>query len=369
VAGVLLAGVVALGIVLAPLLSGKRAEETPRDTFTLESREGNFRLTLSKEDWKESPEAREGLRASVAVEKIGEAVWLAIATQDFGKRNARDAEIEHGAIERLESYFKEGDLEWEPRPVAHPLAGQPAQHLVFQGQHDKVLSRGECYLLRYRGIAYWVFLWAPSGKNKKWETTQQELAEVQGRENGGFILLDGRKGWEEQPPELVKYRGNKYPFTIFGLKGLWEEFTATDEDANGDLYLQRKNPEGRNNPVRGVNLLVSVLPNRGADPKTALKEARSTLLNRLPPGGDKPRADPAPGQKGDLGVTRKVGNVPGRVLELQVVNDQQEMYALLAVMIRPRQVFVIQCQCPWKDRAAWRGEFMQMLDTFNLRGK
>ena len=31
--------------------------------------------------------------------------------------------------------------------------------------------------------------------------------------------------------------------------------------------------------------------------------------------------------------------------------------ALLAVVLRAKHVFVIQCQCPWKERANWRGEF------------
>src|SRR5262249_12454924 len=153
-------------------------------------------------------------------------------------------------------------------------------------------------------------------------------------------------------------------------KGLWEEFPATDEDQSGDLYLQRKNPKGRNNPAKGVNLLVSVLPRkRGTSLKAALSEAKETLLNRLPPVGEMARADPAPGQEDELGVERKVGNVSGRVLELHVINGEQRSFALLAVVLRSKHLFVIQCQCPWKDRANWRGEFLQMLDTFNLKAR
>jgi hypothetical protein len=54
-------------------------------------------------------------------------------------------------------------------------------------------------------------------------------------------------------------------------------------------------------------------------------------------------------------------------MELQVINGELQYYALLAVVVRSKNVFVIQCQCPWNDRATWRGEFVQMLDTFDLR--
>jgi hypothetical protein len=366
VAGGLIAGFVVLGFFLTALVDN-HSSDSKSDTVGWVAKKDNFRLNLAREEWKENPDARLGLRCAVAVEKKGELIWVAIAAQDFGKRNARDSEMEKGAIERLENYFKEGELEWEPRAAKQPLAGQPVQRIVFQGQHDKVLFRGECYLLRYRGIGYWLFIWAPMGKNKKWQSTQKELEDMQSQDNRGFVLLDGRKGWEEQPPEMDKYRGSKYAFTIQGLKGLWEEFSAADEDAHGDLYLQRKPPNRERNPVKGVNVLVSVLGKKaGTTLKSAMTEAKDSLLQRLPDVGEKPKADAAPGQKGELGVERKVGNVPGRVMELQVINGELQFYALLAVVVRSKHVFIIQCQCPWKDRANWRGEFIQMLDTFNL---
>jgi hypothetical protein len=365
------AGVVGLAIWIAPLLSGKRLEKIS-DTFDWVSKEANFRLTVAKDEWKEDADSRQGLRAHVALEKEEQPIWLAIAAQDFGRRNARDAELEGGAIERLENYFKDKDLEWEPRPIPKggqtPFRnGQAAQRIVFQGEHENVIARGECYMLRYRGIAYWLFIWAPQSQNQKWETTRKELEELQSEDNRGFILLNGRKGWEERPPEMEKYRGTKHGFTIHGLKGLWEEFPATDEDSNGDLYLQRRSPERRRNPVKGVNLLVSVLNKKpGTTLKTAIQEATNALLRRLPPVEEKPRAEPAPGQNQELGVERKVGNVPGRVVELRVTHGELQYLAVLAVVIRSKQVFVIQCQCPWNDRARWRGEFKQMLATFTL---
>src|SRR5262249_42124569 len=146
VVAVLVAGVVGAGILVAPLLSS-RSSESKTDTLGWVSWEANFRLNLAREEWKENPDARLGLRAVAAVEKIDQEIGVAIATQDFGTRNARDAEMAKGAISRLEDYFKDGELEWEPRATQETLAGQPVQRLVFQGQHDNVLSRGECYLL------------------------------------------------------------------------------------------------------------------------------------------------------------------------------------------------------------------------------
>jgi hypothetical protein len=366
----LLVGSVAVTSVVVFRMLGDRFTTKKADTvdWVPEDARFNFRLTVRRGEWKENSAARLGLEAFFALEKINAARWLAIAAEDFGIQNPRDADLEKGAVQRLERYFTGSGLEWEPRPAKTRLAGRPVQRIVFQGEHDKVMSRGECLMIRHRGIGYWIFLWAPAKQNQKWQTTRRELADLQASPGGGFTLLGSRKGWEERPRAMDRFQGAKHRFSLLGLKDYWEQFSATDEDPNGDLYLQRKNAKARREPVRGVTILVVVVPaNPGATWQTALQDAKDHLLRRQPAGEEKPRLKLAPGQADELGVEKDVGNVPGRVGELKVLNGSLQNLAVIAVVMRAEHVYIIQCQCPWKDRASWRGEFNQMLATFDLR--
>jgi hypothetical protein len=375
-----LTGLIWLALVGSVLASAVLAFQLLRERFTTskksdtvdwipEDQKFNFRLTVRRGEWKEDAAARHGLRAFFALENTRAPLWLAVAAQAFATRDPRDAELEAGAVERLRNYFTDSDPEWEPVPSDDRLAGRPAQRIVFQAEHDKVLVRGECDMIRYRGIGYWVFLWAPAGRNKKWETTHRALAELQASPGGGFALLDARKGWEERPPETDRFRGAKHRFSVRCPKGQWQQYPAAAEDPDGDLYLQRIDPEKPNDPARGVNVLVLALPRKpGTTWKTAMRDAQEHLLRRQPVVGDeKPKLKPAYGRQGESGAGRKIGNVRGRVADLKVATEGLTNFASVAVVLRAGHVFVIQCQCRWDDRTRWRGEFNQMLDTFELR--
>lgn len=364
---VLLGSVVCSCVLVFQLLGGRQASKKGDTTdWVPEEAKFNFRLRVDQGEWKENAAARLGLRAFFTLEKTASPFWLAVAAEDFGTRNPRDAELEKGAVNRLENFFTDSGLEWEPRLPVERLAGRLPGRIVFQGERDKVLVRGECCTFGYRGIGYWIFLWAPANQNKNWQKTRGELAALLHSEDRGFMLLEGRRGWEERPPQQDTFKGSKRPFALRGLKGLWEEFPATDEDPLGELYLQRQSAREAKDPVRGVTVLVLVIPKKAASWRSAVDEAKDHLAKRQPVVDQKPKLKLAPGQTHMLGVKKQIGNVLGRVVELKIINGNLENFAVMAVVRRARHVLVIQCQCPWKDRTSWRGEFNQMLETFDL---
>ena len=74
---------------------------------------------------------------------------------------------------------------------------------------------GECYMLAFRGFAYWFFTWAPNDDKEghpanNWTNLRRH-----------FSLLDGRKGWTEKPPETEKVQGKKAKYQLGYVKGLW----------------------------------------------------------------------------------------------------------------------------------------------------
>jgi hypothetical protein len=363
-------GVIVLGVLAVPWigeviekLRGNKTDDTAWVPYFPAETKYNFRLTVRQSEWKESEEAQKGLRAFVGLTRTNPDVWLAVAAEDFGKRNARDAEMEKGAVDRLGEFFKDR-LEWEPQAGTAELAGQPSQILVFQGDRDRVVFHGECRMVSYRGIGYWVFVWA-----KTLEIAEKHLDDLQDNKARGFVLRNERRGWEDQPPELESFRGKKYPFEVRGLKGMWEGFPPGNEDVHCDLYLQRATGGDPSAPVPGVRFLVLVVDAPAKNGlESAMKDARASLLRRLPETDPAPTVQLAPGQKDIRGTDRKVGDAPGRVAELRVTAGSLLHWAVLAVVRRGQRVYVIQGMCPWRDRQKWRGELLQMLDTFGAAG-
>jgi hypothetical protein len=182
-------GIWVLVVKAIPILREKEKEKPPPPVSAHESRDFNYRLIIPKSPWDQDNQVRIALKANLlAMRRTNPTGWFALAARDYKTRNPRDTEAFDEAVSRLDGYFK--NLEWEPATEG-TLAGRKAQQLIFQGSADGSTMEGECYILIYRGIAYWFITWAPLADARQLKEEFRQIRQ-------GFSLLKEREGWTEK---------------------------------------------------------------------------------------------------------------------------------------------------------------------------
>ncbi len=177
-------GIWVLVLKAIPILREKEEEKRPPPVSAHESREFNFRLILPKSPWTQDDQIRIHLKANIlAMRRTNPTGGFALAARDYKTRNPRDSEGIEEAVSRLNGYFK--NLEWEPANEG-TLAGRKALRIVFQGSAGGSTMEGECYILTYKGIAYWFTTWAPLREGP-------QLGEEFSNIRDGFSLLKERE--------------------------------------------------------------------------------------------------------------------------------------------------------------------------------
>jgi hypothetical protein len=324
-----------------------------------------FRLHLPKDVWKPATDLKQNLGAVVAVRRAEPEVWLAVAVRDFGSRKPRDAELLAEALDRLGNHF--GDrVAFGPKPEASELAGQPAQRLEFKGTHNSVTWRGECHMLGYQGLGYWLFVAA-----SELATAQQQLTDLHKEPGQGLVLASARRGWTEQPPEIETFRAAGLAFDVKGPKGVWlGGFDARTVDDHGVLYLhgrdlKEKDPTRKN--IKSALVLVTALE-KMLDADAALKAARAQLEEKVQVDSYKMGlADEKPTPETALGIARKFGTNEARLIELCLsINDEPKRFVVLAVVPLAERAYVFRCECAWEYRQAWRSDFIELLGTLRV---
>jgi hypothetical protein len=322
-----------------------------------------LKLTVPKNVWELNPTIRTGLKALVAVERAEPDAWLAIAAKDYGMRKPRDAELIKEAMERLQEYFGE-TLELGAKVEGGELpglAGQPAQRLEFRGQIKAVVWRGECHMLTRQGIGYWLFIASSS-----LEDAQHAFADLQ-KERLGFTPFTERKGWSEQPPPMDNFTGDKGLLTVKAPEGVWEKFSAKDEDENGELFLRGLYLKEKDNRKNALVLIATM------NPKADLKEAAKTARDYVEEVEKRVVKDyllvPVDEDKeGGLGYLTDIGNKRGRLLEMKLqLKDEPKRYVLLGVINDADSAFFLRCECTWESRQIWRQEFLDLLAKLRIR--
>ena len=182
-------GIWVLVVKAIPILREKEKEKPPPLPFAHESPEFNYRLVVPKSPWDQDSQVRIALKANLlTMRRTNPTGWFALAARDYKTRNPRDTEAFDEAVSRLDGYLK--NLEWEPATEGM-LAGRKAQQLIFRGSADGSTMEGECYILIYRGIAYWFITWAPLADARQLKEDFRQIRE-------GFSLLKEREGWTEK---------------------------------------------------------------------------------------------------------------------------------------------------------------------------
>ena len=320
-----------------------------------------FKVVASKGVWQLDNGLRAGLKAVLALRRsdAGDA-WLAVGAKDYGTRKPRDAELVMEGKEHLENFFGES-LELAEKTESAEIAGQIAQRLEFKGQIKQVFWLGECYMFTKNGIGYWFIMAAPT-----LEEAKQELSELQ-KDNRGFVLIDERRGWREQPPAMERFKGTKYPLYISAPEGVWEKFKAEDQDERGELFLFGRYLKEKDNRKNASVLILAL--DKKPSLKESLKDARAYFDSKKKEEEKNYQTEPI-AERGEEGISSMIGERPGRILDLRLqLGNEPKRYVLLAVADGGEQHFAILCDCTWESRQIWRQDFLDLLRTFQLKKK
>ena len=308
-----------------------------------------FRVLAPQSVWQMDNSLRAGLKAVLALRRSDTSdAWLAVGAKDYGTRKPREAELIKEGKEHLEGYFGE-TLELAEKTDSAELAGQAAQRLEFKGQINQVFWWGECFLFTRNGIGYWFIMAAP-----KLEEAQQELAELQ-KDNRGLVLIDERRGWREQPPNLDSFVGEKFRVRLQAPEGVWEKHKAEDQDERGELFLFGRYLKEKDNRKNASVLILAL--DKKASLKESLTDARAYFDGKKKEEDKNYQTEPIT-EKGE------------ELLELRLLlGNEPKRYVLLAVADGGAQHFAILCDCTWESRQIWRQDFLDLLRTFQLKKK
>jgi hypothetical protein len=360
-------GVVVLGVVVGVWLllwrmhfaRQGRGEDEPVRTASL----FNARFDWPARPWQRATDIEFKLHVNLGMRVPDRNNCMGLYFKDYKTRMPGEAEMTDEALGKLRSYFQ--GLEWElKKDERADLAGRPALLVEFQGEDpEHVPMNGECYIMAYRGYAYWFFTWGPLADK---EIVRPHWPDLRDR----FHLLDGRKGWSESPRETEKVQGKKGNYQLSYVKGLWMRKTAQDYDPKADLVLRgdEPDPERKKLASKTATFQVLLLP-RQDDLKAAVAAAREYLQKREEGEYPKTTMTPIMDKKGaPLDRDTQIGGQRGHLSKLHVQNTEDlERFFTVAVFNRPEGVLVLVGDCLWERRDFWEQEFAPLVDSLRVR--
>jgi len=245
----------------------------------------NFRYKQPQAPWQsDSTDVRAKLKVTVvAMErttKDGDPdAWFAISATDYKDRQPRDRELDLGLRDRLK-YFE--NLESEVIPNAK-WAGEPAFGFGFEGEVGGVLMTGEAYAMRYKGIGYWFFAWAPK---ESFPSRQAEFVDLRER----VTFMGDRTAWVEKKINLKEFKPKMGSYSVSDTDGLWKEQVLGEEEPKTDPEMKElrptislyAEPENRDKDTRRLRinqgrLHVYVIPTDGEPLEAAKKFVQAQL--------------------------------------------------------------------------------------------
>jgi hypothetical protein len=336
---------------------------------------GNFRITPPGKPWRQDTTLQSAMNVSLAYRRSGPSSAMALMYRDYQTRLPRDAELIDEALNRLRGYLSNVEYEVKPKDDKAKLGGQPAVLLEFQGEDPQnVETAGECLTTAQRGVAYWLFTWAPVDDGPamagEWESLRK-----------GFALGDQREGWKEVPPKTLTVQGNKAPYKLDYVEGLWEKQELDGYDPRADAVLLGYDPKDKD-ARRGENAaLVQVLAlEKAADLPAAVKEAKDAALDIEKEKQTGPEQYNFPGAVLNLAADKSLPNVDndadvggfrGHLMKFEAKKSaDHSKYVVLAVVRQDDGVLAVVCECAWGRRDYWEQEFAALLSKLRpLKGK
>ena len=319
----------------------------------------NCRFVFPGGKWKLDDKVRLfGVAQLLAMRRPDPNAWMVLAARDYQKRAPRDGEMVEEAVNRLGNYFQ--GVEWELKPDEE-WAGQRAQRLRFQGDVNQVVMTGDCLFFTNKGLGYWLATWTPAALA---DQSREELHQVR----QGFSLLRERDGWQEATPPVQTFQGHKVVYSLRDTEDLWKEWpNPKDVEADADLLLQaRDRLEAKD--VDKMAQAVVLVEKKQPDLTAAARAARAHLEEQQRQLYPATTLEVIRDQEGPQDWAAPIGEVPGHLTKFRVKNSpDRQRFVVLAVVQLPEQVLAIQCECDWKRRSLWAGDFKQLLSTFSLK--
>jgi hypothetical protein len=290
---------------------------------------------------------------------------MGLFLKDYKTRMPTEGELMDEALGKLRGYLTSFEWEKKPKDDAMTLGGKPAVRLEFVGADaEQVPVAGECWIVAWRGYAYWFYTWAP-------EENKDEVARDWEGLRKGFTLLGGREGWKEQPPVTTVYTGARGNFRL-SARDLWKKKNVEDYGEMTDLVLEAYELDRGTKPHAGKTALffAFVLP-KADSLQAAVAAARAQLAKRMEDEGHAKVTYEAIKEKGGAEADRDtdLGALRGHLTKLQVLgpDDGFERYMVLGVAQRAEGTLMLLGDCEWSRRDFWEPEFAAILASLKAR--
>ncbi len=333
----------------------------------------NCQITPPGKPWRRDEALQAAMGVSAAYRRKEPSSAMAFLNRDYRTRQPRPAELIDEALHKLRGYMP--DVEYEiKKDEPAMLGGQSTVRLEFRGQDpEQVPSVGECLMMAYRGCGYWFFTWAPkddaAGLEDEWTGLRK-----------GFTLSSQREGWSEKPPKTLTAQGDKLPYKIDYIEGVWEKQERDGYDPRADVVLLGYDPKDKDARIGDKAATVQVLVlDKAESLADAVKKGKEALLE-IEKGKD-PNGDgflfpgavldaAADSGLADVDNDVKIGAFPGHLSKFEAkLSADQSKYAVLAVVRMDEAVLAVTGECAWERRDYWDQEFTALLAKLRPKGK
>lgn len=363
VALVVVVGVAAvvLAVVLRPRLTGDGGSAD-------ESRvaEKNFAYRMPGEPWVRDSDTQVALGVNVfALRRDADPpAWVALSVSDFETRMPMPHELKDRSVEQLSRVF--ANLPPDPPTEKTTWAGHDALKYQFRGEHKTTAAVcvGEAYLLAYKGVGYWFYVWAA---DRDVPAVAAELDDLRDR----FRTLDQREKWAERVGGEIVYRGPTGKYRLSNYERVWDRPPGIDpagEDPKADLLL-RAEIKGRSKRdfLPRAALVVMVLDDPGDPADVARKyvQARHTLdaavygPTQITDQTGEPTGDPAVGPDPSATPTYRLKVSRGGA---KASRSSEKLVVFSAIRV-DKDVIVAEGSCPWSEREVWERRLIQLVGS------
>lgn len=328
----------------------------PRSTF-------NYHFPSPPKGWEKNSALQSAIQAKAfALRRKDPDAFMCLDAQDYKTVNPDVGILVEEIEKRLAVYFE--NLAWTPSEEAK-LGGKKAYRMQFFGEKNKTPMTGECHVLAYKGIGYWLTTWTTVESYKKAENQILEEFELL---RMGFALDQDRENWEEKRT-VLRLKGKKAGYELDDVPGPWKVALKVP-DRQADNYLESDEPEDTRNEGSPAIVAVLLLP-KAADLKTAATEARNHVeQQRKTSFPNSTMTVLTDNQKAPLEVDGPIGDVSGRIVKLRAHDSAiRERFLILGVVFDKdsNQTLVIQCECDWRRRTRWEPVFGQILNCLRMK--
>lgn len=302
------------------------------------------------------------------------------------------------------------DVAWEPKRPATleglekrgKLDTEAALILAFEGKDSEdVVHQGEIYITHFRGVAYWLYTWAPATLV---DSRVSEWSDVR----DGFVLGRARVGWSSRARPAVAMKGKSEAYVLRARAEVWTK--AKDPTLYGvetDLALQGSDPQEDDKTGKHAGKMgkfhVRLFPEKATDLGDASAYAQDDLKKQLANEGVENaelsvatnfetgdplesraslvqgkdvvqlvrwerKVDPSSKEvsyvEPDWKGKKKITDLQLIEVRAQVKGGTYDSFFLLAVVNLKSSRLIIRGESVWSRREYWRPEFFQLLRTF-----